>query len=691
METESCASDEKADVSKSKESGAIEQDEAFHVVGQLLDSLLSDMLTKRTDVKDKKRPSRFTAEQKEVLEKTFAVDQFVKGARMATLRQEVGLSKEQVSKWFMQRRALERKKKKVESSTVTVIANVSKVTTTEGAGKDKKKRTLFTAQQTQKLESAFAEEQFIRGARLASLVQEVGLSKVQVSRWFMFRRALEWRRKNVRVDVQESFTVSQKVSSAEEAAVVKRSDVAADKGDESLKMKSKLSLTDPQKAGLEKAFAEERFLGKEREVRLAEDTGLSVAQVSRWFCNHRAKMREEAFVGGKVEEKKDLPKWSLTVEQRSELEKAFTEGPFIGKTRMARLTEDLGLREKQVSRWFNNQRAKMRKEAAAEGEVKGDKYSPETKFIRSFTIVQREELEKAFAENEKIKGKDMAKLAENLQLDKKQVRRWFRNERKRKGGKVVELAASSQVALLESPKLKLSLVQEKKGSLKIRQQGGEVKEASGHYQLVSVQETAANANVAKGAGRKRATEFEGEGRWYSKRNSLTTLQAAGLAEAFAKEEYIVGGKLSRLAEDLGMSKKQVITWFSSKRLLKRKKEEAAIGKLVDGVEVWPQPDHHLPEEVAAADSTKVARGVDLKGEVVSAKENVLVTSLEEDIGQVERKVEEVMASVAVPLLSLPLSHQEMLLCLDRLNSAPWSFGSKAALLLVVTDQVKLTN
>ena len=135
METESCASDEKADVSKSKESGAIEEDEAFHVVGQLLDSLLSDMLTKRTDVKEKKKPARFTAEQKEVLEKTFAVDQFVKGARMATLRQEVGLSKEQVSKWFMQRRALERKRKKVESSTVTVIANVSKVTTTEGAGR----------------------------------------------------------------------------------------------------------------------------------------------------------------------------------------------------------------------------------------------------------------------------------------------------------------------------------------------------------------------------------------------------------------------------------------------------------------------------------------------------------------------------------------------------------------------------
>ena len=153
METESCASDEKADVSKSKEWGAIEKDEAFHVVGQLLDSLLSDMLTKRTDVKEKKKPARFTAEQKEVLEKTFAVDQFVKGARMATLRQEVGLSKEQVSKWFMHRRALERRKKKVmvgvqESS--TVIFNVSQVTTTEGTSIDRKKRVVFTSEQIQR-------------------------------------------------------------------------------------------------------------------------------------------------------------------------------------------------------------------------------------------------------------------------------------------------------------------------------------------------------------------------------------------------------------------------------------------------------------------------------------------------------------------------------------------------------------
>ena len=120
------------------------------------------------------------------------------------------------------------------------------------------------------------------------------------------------------------------------------------------------------------------------------------------------------------------------------------------------------------------------------------------------------------------------------------------------------------------------------------------------------------------------------------------------------------------------------------------------GRMVEGVEVWPHPDYHLLlKEVGGADSTNVAREgeCDLKEQGVSSEENVseceLVTSLAENIGEVGGKVEEVMSSVAVPLLSFPLSQQEMLLCLARLNSTHWSLGSKAALLLVITDQVKL--
>ena len=72
----------------------------------------------------------------------------------------------------------------------------------------------------------------------------------------------------------------------------------------------------------------------------------------------------------------------------------------------------------------------------------------------------------------------------------------------------------------------------------------------------------------------------------------------------------------------------------------------------------------------------------------NSSESELLANLAEHIGRVESKVEEVMASETVPLLSFPLSQQEMLHCLARLNNAPWSLGSSASLLLVITDQVK---
>ena len=198
--------------------------------------------------------------------------------------------------------------------------------------REKKKRVPFTAEQKKMLVRAFAEAQFIKGVRLENLKQEVGLSKEQVSRWFMHRRALELRKKNVKVDVQEPSTVMANVSQVatrrEDSENKKISEV--DAGDETLKKKSKFSLTAEQRAVLVEAFAEDRFIGKEKEAQLAENLGLSQKKVTKWFHNQRSKIRKEAFVRGNVKKeeyspKKYLFKWSFTVDQREELEKAFAE------------------------------------------------------------------------------------------------------------------------------------------------------------------------------------------------------------------------------------------------------------------------------------------------------------------------------------------------------------------------------
>ena len=239
MKEEYCLLNENASNSQGRD--ATEEEEASNVVSRLLDSLISEILIKHTAVREKKRAVQFSREQKEMLEKAFGEEEFVKGAKMDRLRQEVGLSKEQVSKWFMHRRALARRKKKAEVD----MKESSPVTTAEGmVGIEKKKRISFTAEQTQGLENAFAEERYIKGMRLASLVQNVKLSKEQISRWFMNRRALEWRKKNAKVYVQESPSAMAnfQVSFTDEAAVVdnKGSKVAADNRHESLKMKPSL-------------------------------------------------------------------------------------------------------------------------------------------------------------------------------------------------------------------------------------------------------------------------------------------------------------------------------------------------------------------------------------------------------------------------------------------------------------------
>jgi len=314
-----------------------------------------------------------------------------------------------------------------------------------------------------------------------------------------------------------------------------------------------------------------------------------------------------------------------------------------------------------------------------------------------FTVQQRCELEKAFAENEQPKGKELGNVAENLQLSKKQVSNWFIHRRKKKK-KVAEAVASDQDMEHESPQTKHTLVQEK--SWQIRHQREEVDGALVHDQNANMQESSVDmlASACKiavkcesGPDSEGPINFGGVSSKRSKKYSLSAFQVAELAEAFAEEEYIVGKRLANLAENLQLSKKQVMVWFSNKRISKWKKEEALIGKMMDVSEAWPTPDDDpLPEEEVGAVPIEVTGGY-LKDEIMFSKESQseseIVTSLAENIGQVERKVEEVLASVAVPLLSLPLSHQEMLRCLARLNNASLNLGPKAAFLLVITDQV----
>ena len=764
--------DEKADVSNSHDSCAVEDgvDDALHVVGLLLDSVLSGVVTKRTATTEKKKTVKFTSEQKERMERAFSEEKFIKGAKLANLTQEVGLTKEQVSRWFMHRREAESKRKKNHIISKTDVS--------------------------------------LAGAK---------------------------------VDQENS----------------------AERGLKSLKKKSRFSPTDLQRVGLEKAFAEERFVGKEKKACLAESLGLGLTQVARWFRSQRKRMRDEAFVRGGKEEGKKFPHMpTFTDEQREELEKAFAESRCVGKIKMAHLTQNLGLNKKQVSKWFKDQRVKARKENSDEprktaasaympigpdhqqngrlpeqqkvtytatsengysqtnmticskaldrntlintllknisndpnhkgkttikitqqkygakssgktmqagqehGNTMGCQQAMSEEAQRQqrqehnlqhqmpimtqqvcpaqsqagclvlqeehavqkqeaqppaprqpgeageareknkmlgkdiskwqFTVQQREKLEKAFSENKNATGKELSYLAEKIQVSEKQVQNWFKNKRKRNGKQVTEVVVIEPGLVIDTGH---ALVQEKK-ILKANLQKRRVEKTLAKDQIANLLES--SKEKIEDAHRTNGDREEKNGGKESSRGSkkytMSALQAAGLAEAFAKEEYIVGGKVASLAENLQLSKKQVVQWFSGKRNRKRKKEAAAIGKMVAGVGVWPTPlalDNNpclQPDGVDGAVSAEVRKGGLTEQAVFtkeSSSESELLANLAEHIGRVESKVEEVMASETVPLLSFPLSQQEMLHCLARLNNAPWSLGSSASLLLVITDQVK---
>ena len=193
------------------------------------------------------------------------------------------------------------------------------------------------------------------------------------------------------------------------------SKLTKDDGHVSVKMKSKLSLSAQQRAALVEAFAEEQFVGKEKEADLAENLGLGKKRVTNWFEAKKSKMRQEALIRGEEEEysaKRYMFKWSFTVGQRQELGRAFAENENIKGQELAKLAENLHLRKKQVGNWFRGKRI-------AKGKVAKIAKQPVVKKEEDplkFTVYQKETGGKTFADNKDIKGKALAKLAENIQL-----------------------------------------------------------------------------------------------------------------------------------------------------------------------------------------------------------------------------------------------------------------------------------
>ena len=62
--------------------------------------------------------------------------------------------------------------------------------------RSKRKRTIFTADQLERLEKEFDRQQYIVGTQRFYLAADLGLNETQVKIWFQNRR-IKWRRQNL--------------------------------------------------------------------------------------------------------------------------------------------------------------------------------------------------------------------------------------------------------------------------------------------------------------------------------------------------------------------------------------------------------------------------------------------------------------------------------------------------------------
>ena len=63
----------------------------------------------------------------------------------------------------------------------------------EDKGLSKRRRTIFTASQLERLEFEFQQQQYIVGQERRYLARELGLNEIQVKVWFQNRR-IKWRK-----------------------------------------------------------------------------------------------------------------------------------------------------------------------------------------------------------------------------------------------------------------------------------------------------------------------------------------------------------------------------------------------------------------------------------------------------------------------------------------------------------------
>merc|ERR1719192_1740765 len=160
-----------------------------------------------------------------------------------------------------------------------------------------------------------------------------------------------------------------------------------------------------------------------------------------------------------------------------------------------------------------------------------------------------------------------------------------------------------------------------------------------------------------------------------------------LEQAFYENSYSSGNTLNLLAARLGVDSRRIMGWFGHRR----RKENKAIAKKAEAALTWPnyklsskKPSlqDSTPGEVSdvAMDDAEGQKWLETDG-------NALLEGFVGNIRKAESKALDSVCAASIPLLWVPLTQQQVVHCARTLDTKSWDLGSKAAFLLVLTDQV----